>query len=408
MIPTKLATYCQLLYTNKYHSYSQFIMLVMFIPKDRFNQQWGLVAICTIILIVLPFILLFIEQTREFILNFIHIIHLSENDFLSLWITFWGVIVAICGLYQIKVNQGQLKYTQKQLETSQAQVKVAQNQLTADMKFYQESLNQQQKQIALQTIQIAEERFSFLKKSINSNDAAIQLDAVDELFDFAIQHNDKYKHSICRLFCSLIRTSKTIIDGIDGPKVPEHIERMIQLLFSAPYPFDKCSKNLTSSLILGVSIRNAKINNASFSGSRITNCIIHHSHILECTFSNVHMDSCLLKTTTIKKTDFQNCSFSKVAFNKTHIINLIFSKSKIHNSILGNCRIMKVNFEDTEIKDTLFSKIKFSDRCNLESCKISNTIFSFPNIEYKDNFKPYLSQLHLSNSNEEGNIIKID
>ena len=150
------------------------------------------------------------------------------------------------------------------------------------------------------------------------------------------------------------------------------------------------------------------MNNASFSGCRITNCIIHHSQILECTFNNVHMDSSLLKTTTIKKTDFLNCLFSNVTFNKAHIINLMFSKTKIHNSIFGNCRIMKVNFEDAEIKDTQFSKIKFSDRCNLESCKISNTIFSFPNIEYKDNFKPYLSQLHLSNSNEEGNIIKID
>ena len=69
---------------------------------------------------------------------------------------------------------------------------------------------------------------------------------------------------------------------------------------------------------------------------------------------------------------------------------------------------MNVNFEDTEIQDTQFSKTKFSDRCNMEFSEIVNTTFLFPNMKYKSSFKQHLSQLHLSKSNEEGNIIKIN
>lgn len=372
--------------------------------NKSFNPIWCIIAFGGVAIIALPIILLFIEDTREYIFFLLQHLNLEEKDFLSLWITFWSAVIALCSLLQWRISPN----TQEQLKASQAQVKIGQEQLTANIKFNQESLDIQQKQLELQANKIIEEQYIFLKKAVTSNNDVEQLEAVKDLFKFAVEQDDRYKHRICRLFCTLIRKSHFFICSNDRAKMPDHIEEMIRLLFSEPHPFDRFAKDLTNSFIFGISIKNIKISNANFSGSRIVDCVLHNSQISECVFNNAQISDSLLKTTNIKGTDFQNCMFSNVTFNKTHITNLMFCKTKIHNSIFGNCRIMNVNFEDTEIQDTQFSKTKFSDRCNMESSEIVNTSFLFPNMKYKNSFKQYLSQLHLSKSNEEGNIIKIN
>ena len=84
-------------------------------------------------------------------------LNLEEKDFLSLWITFWSAVIALCGLLQWKISPN----TQEQLKASQAQVKIGQEQLTANIKFNQESLDIQQKQLELQANKIIEEQYFF-------------------------------------------------------------------------------------------------------------------------------------------------------------------------------------------------------------------------------------------------------
>lgn len=365
--------------------------------KNNYKTLWGIITLCGVLLIVLPFIFISISDIRVFLHSWLQIINLEENHFLSLWITSWGVIVAICGLYQITI-------TQRQLESSQEQVDISRKELLEQIKFNEDSLIKHQKQLDLMVKQVLDEKFNVLKSELSSKNEAIQLIAVTELHRFALNH-DEYRRAICDIFCAFIH-SESKSNELNTRK---YIKKIIYFLFvEKSYIFDEYEKDLTYSNLSDICIINGRIKKVNFSGSRIVNCVVHNSQISECIFNNVQMNDSLLKTTNIKRTDFQNCIFSSVTFNKAHIINLMFCKTKIHNSIFGNCRIMNVNFEDTEIQETQFSKTKFSDKCNMESSQIINTTFSFPSLKHKNTFKLYLSQSHLSKSNEEGNIIKID
>lgn len=86
--------------------------------KNNYKFLWGIITLCVGVLIALPFILISISDIRVLLHGWLQIINLEEPHFLSLWITFWGVIVAICGLYQITITQRQLENSQEQLDIS--------------------------------------------------------------------------------------------------------------------------------------------------------------------------------------------------------------------------------------------------------------------------------------------------
>lgn len=123
--------------------------------NKSFNPIWCIIAFGGVAIIALPIILLFIEDTREYIFFLLQHLNLEEKDFLSLWIIFWSAVIALCSLLQWRISPN----TQEQLKASQAQVKIGQEQLTANIKFNQESLDIQQKQLELQANKIIEEQY---------------------------------------------------------------------------------------------------------------------------------------------------------------------------------------------------------------------------------------------------------
>lgn len=350
------------------------------------RYKWQLCCVCGCVLIAYPFILLAICRVFDLSIGDLYAFELPLNDFISSWITLWGVIAAFVGLYQIKLSQ---------------------DKLSQNVSYYQKSLEAQQKQLDQQQKQFIDNKFQTNLCSLASDDFLIRLIAVENLYYLAMEH-DKYRARVCSSFCEFIKTFKTDKKFKNETKMPPDMVRILNLLFvMTPNIFNEYEKDLSKCRIVDVTLCNANISNTKLVESELFKCTFHNTNFNNCMMFNLVMRDSEIKTSKIKNCHMQKNKFIKVKFNQTKLRDVSFCDSNLLSCTFARCTMLKIDFSSSKIDDTKFIKTKFNEKSELISCDVSNTSFSFTNEADLKKFQCNISNIQRSKINMEGNIIKI-
>ena len=338
-------------------------------------------------LIGYPFIALTIYKIFKFSIGDLYTFGLPLNDFISSWITLWGVVAAFIGLYQIKLSQDKLSH---------------------NISYYEKSLEAQQKQLDQQQQQFIENKFQTNLCSLASDDYLIRLIAVENLYYLAMEHKDKYRDRVCQTFCEFIKTFKTDKKFRNETKMPPDMVRILNLLFViTPNIFNECEKDLSHCRLVDVTLCNATISNTKLIMAELFKCTFHCTDFTNCMMFNLVMRDSEIKTSKIKKCQMHKSEFVKVKFNQTKLRDISFCDSDLLYCTFARCSMLNIDFSSSKIDDTKFIKTKFNEKSELISCDVSNTSFSFSNESDLKKFQYNISSIHQSKINVEGNIIKI-
>ena len=325
----------------------------------------------------------------------IYTFNMPLQDFISTWLTLWGLVGAAIGIYQV---QHKIELTKKRQDAEQSY----QQGLLA---FQHEQLKLQAEQMQRQIRDVCNARYDKFVESLKNNSGIIRLTAINGLYQLAQEHPDHFLESVCNTFCKILcensqnSTNTILSDSVETKEI-------LKLLFMRqPLIFDSCTKFLINCHLSDIRFIKANISNTYFMGSSFTNCSFHHVVINESLFNNAQFKSVLFRSgqinhTNLKKTEFSDTHFERMDLYATSFLNAEIVASKFMQTGIEHC-----DFTDAQIKDSQFLDTKLTDHNVLEAKNIRNSNFTFPNNIQRDRFIALFAEEEQNTMQTENNII---
>ena len=354
------------------------------------SKKWHLCLTLLFLVATYPFyIQLFMETDTIYTFN------MPLQDFISTWLTLWGLVGAAIGIYQV---QHKIELTKKKQD--------------AERSYQQDLLTSQHKQLKLQAEQMQRQtqivcnaRYDKFVEFLENNSGIIRLTAINGLYKLAQEHPDQFLESVCNTFCKILcensqnSTNTTLSVSVETKEI-------LKLLFMRrPLIFDSCTKILINCHLSDIRFVKADISNTYFMGSSFTNCSFHHVVINESLFNNAQFKSVLfrsgrIKHTNLKKTEISDTHFERMDLYVTSFLNAEIVASNFMRMGIDNC-----DFTDAQIKDSQFLDTKFSHNSVLEAKNIRNSNFTFPDNIQRDRFITLFTEEEQNTMQIENNII---
>lgn len=330
------------------------------------------IAICIIVgvIITYPFIIQLVfgffgidlEQKRLWTFN------MPIKDFTSSWISLWGVVCAIIGVYQV--------YEKICFSRSQ----------------HKELTILQNKQLDTQIYN----QYYTLISMLNSDSEIVRLNTIGNLFHLAKEYN-KYVQSVCDNFCDILCSS-------NKHSVKEK-KRVIRYLFAKNSIFHNQEKDLNNCNLEGLSFNNLYINNAQFNKSQIDQCSFQSTTIANSEFIAAKIHSILFRHVMIKNVSFKNAHILNGSqFDRNTIFHKIsFTGTSFDKADFNKCSFSECDFSDAVINESNYCNNKFV-KCNLDFHSINQTSFTFIESKHMKEFEEML--VNTNNLHIEGNAIQ--
>jgi len=105
---------------------------------------------------------------------------------------------------------------------------------------------------------------------------------------------------------------------------------------------------------VGCSFRNAKIQQAMFTGTSFHLCFFDQSSLISCDFSGSDIDFCSFGISTFMDCSFENSELIQTNFNGSKFADCTFSGSNLYNSRFVLCDLNTVNFDNCDFKRAFY------------------------------------------------------
>lgn len=269
-----------------------------------------------------------------------------EKDFLTVYITFLGVIGIIGTLF---FNFQRLKRQDNQLEKQQTQIQIQQN------------------QIGLQREANIDQRFALAVETLGSKGESARTGAIYSLYHLAME-NEKYRQSVMDIICAHMRSTtknkEYIKNYLFSPS--NEIQICINIMFKENGIYFNFFSNLTQP-----DLSESILNGCNFSNTECINVNFKNSTINKASFFSSNLSYSEFNESEIIKTDFNKSTLINAQFISSNLSGSIFSfscaalanftKAFLITSHLNNCSCLGANFYETNLSASYLYKSEFYD-----------------------------------------------
>ena len=381
-------------YLYKHFVLALFIILVIIVTTLIIRDSFYKTIVLFIGLIFLPFIDLlnqYLSRSRDRFSVFKPTFWgLSFKEFITAWMTFWGVLGVVFGIIQA---QKQIFYQDKQLSIQNEQIKTQKEQ------FY--------KQLSIQNKQLSDTRFSSGIEFLGGENDYTRIAGAYNLYLLANEDSAAYLDPVCEILCDHIRTvtSDTSYKIKYKYKPSNEIQAILDLLFknkNKNFIFDKCKKDLTETFLCGANFNAAKLSHVDFKEATLNGTAFLGTVLSDIDFREVALIDVNFTATMLNKVDFTRATLNYITFCP-NILNPTLANTLLIDSIYINpiydTRGPRMNFKGVYLADgleTYFMKTLLKD-VNFENAKLSHISCAAKlyNIDFDEatledvNFYPY-------------------
>jgi len=237
------------------------------------------------------------------------ILGLPFKDFITAWITFWGIVGIAGGIVQV------------------------------------------QRQIQSQDKQARDVRFASGVRLLGNQNESARIGGAYSLYFLANEHPDEFLNPVCEILCAHIRTitgEKEYQEKYSG-KPSNETQTILNLLFKKDGEkliFDECTKNLNRTFLRGFSLMDGVISKANFNGAKVSG-----------NFGNATLNNVRFEEATIGPANFQNATLSNIECWNATLNNVWFM-----NSTLNDVRFRQgATLENVRFSNAILSDVKFSN-----------------------------------------------
>lgn len=326
------------------------------------------IAITYPFILQLVFGLLGIKDSKLFTFN------MDPKDFTISWVSLWGVICTIVGIYQIHEK------------------------ITLSKKQHDDLIRTQCRQLDTQIQNNYIKRYMECINMLNSDNETVRLNAIRYLYILA-KECKSYIEPVCGILCDILCS--------DSNYSKKEQQNIIKYLFNKKVSiFHEVKKNINKCNIIDLSFNNACINNTNFNNTSIENCSFQGTIISNSNFIGAHIKSSLFRTTHIKHTSFKDTLISdNTKFDRKPMYKVDFQSATLNKVIFSSTCFNNCNFSNSKITESQFSMIKF-ENCILDFDQIAKTNLTFSQSNYIHDFREMLPN-KFNKIYTEGNIVSI-
>jgi uncharacterized protein YjbI with pentapeptide repeats len=134
-----------------------------------------------------------------------------------------------------------------------------------------------------------------------------------------------------------------------------------------------------------VSIKKGEYDNCTFENCNFENVHASNIQFVECEFINCNFSNTVVKATAFKDVVFDNCKMIGVKFNEcdSFLLQLKFKACQLDFSSFYQLKIPNTNFTDCSLEEVDFTETQMQQAV-FESCNLKNAIFDETNLEKAD------------------------
>lgn len=329
----------------------------------------------SIILMSVPFICLFIDYLPDKKVSGTFL-GLTFSEFTTDWLSMWGILVAMFGVWQV----------QKRISQQSEQLKILHNQLASQILFESLQNTSKETQLRLQELSSAITKLESTEESVRSG-------GINALYEHARKYPDD-RQVVCDVLCSHIRSKASVSLVNSLTMIRGEVKIILRILFkSGTDVFGDCEKNLTNIYLAGQNFMQCKISNADFSGTQFNGCVFNdNTKINKCTFINIKISDSEFLYSEIKDVQFYKSELSNTLFNETNLYKIRFSQTVIRECNIKRSYIDDVDFRSVIMNNTLFVKSKTFRNLTFIDSELKNVSLSFY-IGNKDRIRDELRDL---------------